>query len=91
MSLMSTVTIDPLRLADMPAITPKLLRQAAGKQAGERLALLFAVDDGLVEQAEALQRPLGAGRDALGQLHEDRLDLGVDGLGRAAAGPRRWP
>ena len=87
MSLMSTVHHDPLGLADVSAVTPELLRQPSGKQPRQRLALLLAVDDRLVEQPQALQRTFGAGRHAFGELDEHGLDLGVDRLGRQS--PRR--
>ena len=91
MSLISTVTstrsVSPIGRASRP----QLLGQPAGQQPGQRLALLLAVHDRLVQQPQPLQRALLAGRDALGQLHEHRLHLGVDGLGRHARWPPRWP
>ena len=80
-SLMSTVTVDAFGLADVPPIMAKLLRQPAGKQAGQGLPLLFPIHDGLVEKAEALERALGSRRHPLGQFDEHRLHLGVDGRG----------
>ena len=73
---------DLFRLAETPAVAAQLFRQAPGEQARERLTLLFAVDDRLVEEAQALERALRSRRDALGQLDEDGLDLCVDRLGR---------
>jgi hypothetical protein len=67
------------RLTDVPPITPKLLRQAARKQAGQRLPLFFPIHYGLVEKAEALERALGPRRHPLGQLYEHRLHFGIDG------------
>ena len=76
---------DALGLADLPVLLAQLLRQPAGQQPGQRLALLLPVHDGPVQQAEPLQRAGVARRHSLGQLDEDRLDFGVDGFrGRPA-------
>ena len=78
--------LDHLGLPDVAAVPPQLLRQAAGEQPGQRLALLLPVDDALVEEPQPADGPLGSRRDSLGQLDEERLDLGVDRLGRGALG-----
>ena len=60
MSLISTVTttvsVSPMRL---PAVA-ELLGQTARQQPGQRLALLLAVDDGLVQQPEPVAAPPGS-------------------------------
>ena len=81
----------PLGLTDLAAIAAELLGQTAGKEPRQRLPLFLAVHDRLVQQPEALQRALCAGRHTLRQLDEDCLDLGIDRFGRAAAWRRRWP
>ena len=82
MSLISTVTTTRSVSPMLRPLPPDLLGEPAGEQAGERLALLLAVDDGPVQQPQAVQRALAARGDPCGELDEDRLDLGVDGLGR---------
>ena len=67
---------------------PELGGQAAGQQPGQRLALLLAVHDGLVQLAEPPQRAVAARGHALGQLDEDRFDVGRDRLGRNLADRR---
>ena len=69
----------------MTALDPQLLGDAAGQQAAERLALLFSIDDGLVEHAEPIQGLGSPGRSVLSQLEEQGLDLGPDRLGRGPA------
>jgi hypothetical protein len=69
-----------LGLADALPATAELLGEPAGQQPGQRLALLLAVDDGLVQQPEPVQRRRVPGRDTRGQLDEDRLHLGADRL-----------
>ena len=83
--------LDSLCLADAPTLRAELLRQPSWQQARERLALLLTVDDGLVQEAQALQRPLIAGAHSLGQLQEDSFNRGVHRLGRRARVRRRSP
>jgi hypothetical protein len=71
-----------LGLTDALPAAAQLLGEAAGQQAGQGLALFLAVDDGLMQQPEPVQGGRVPGRDAGGHLHEHRLDLGVDRLGR---------
>ena len=78
--------LHPLGLSDAPTLRAQLLRQSAGQQARERLALLLTVDDGLVEQAETRKRALVAGADALGKLQENGFHGGVDRLRGEAFG-----
>ncbi len=68
------------------AVAPELLGQAAGEAAAERLALLLAIDDGLVQQPEPTQPPFCASARILGNAQEELLDVVGDGLGR---GPPR--
>ena len=77
---------DALGLADRPRLLPELLRQAARQQPGQRLALLFPVHDGLVQQPQPLDGALLPGGDAGRELQEHGLHLGVDGLRRHLPG-----
>ena len=51
-------------------LVPQLLRQATGQQPGERLTLLLAVHDRLVEQPQPLERSFCAGSDPCRELDE---------------------
>ena len=82
--------LELLGLADLPALRPELLGQPAREEAGQRLALLLAVDDGLVQHPQPTQRRCVAGRRALGQREEELLDLVAHRLGRRVP-RRRWP
>ena len=77
--------LDLFGLADPSALDAQLLRQPAGQQPGEGLALLLAVDDRLVQEAQAPQRAGGAARCPLGEPEEELLDIVGDRLGRGAA------
>jgi len=81
---------EGLSLPDPPPLAPQFLGDAGGKQPAEALALLLAVDDRLVEQLEASERPRAAGARALGQLEEELLervrDIGRGGLARDGDG-----
>ena len=65
MSDISTVTIERSRLADAPALDAELLGEPAGQQPAERLALLLAVDDRLVQHPQPAQRARRAGAGLL--------------------------
>ena len=79
---MSTVTTSFSVSPMLPALVAQLLGEPAGQQPAERLALLLAVDDRLVQHAQPAQRPAVAGARLLRQLEEELLDRVVD-RGRA--------
>ena len=83
--------LDHLGLADVPSVPAQLLGQPTGEEPGQRLALLLAVDDALVEQPQPTDGPVVPGRDALGQRDEQRLDLARRRPRVWCAGRRRWP
>ena len=86
-----TVHVEALGLADASTLVAKFLGDPAGQESRERLALLFAVDDGLMQVAQAIERALVAGAHFGGELAKEVLDLRVDGLGCQCGARRRWP
>ena len=73
--------LQPLGAAQGVADRRGASRPDPRQQPAQRLALLLTIHDGAVQQPQAPQRPLAARRHPLGQLHEQRLDGGVDGFG----------
>ena len=57
--------VEPLGLADVPALVAQLLGDAARQQSRERLALFLAVDDGLVQVAQSIEGALVCRRSPL--------------------------
>ena len=71
--------LEPLRLADAAALGEQRVGDAGRQHAAERLALLLALDDRLVQPAQPVERARLAGRHRGGELDEQPLDLRLDG------------
>ena len=82
---MSTVTSSRSVRPSGVAVVAQLLGQTARQQPAQRLALLLAIHDGALQQPQTPQRALAARRHPFGQLHEQRLDRGVDRFGGGVA------
>ena len=82
---------QPLGAVGAARVRAQPLGQAAGQQPGERLALLLLPQDRRVQHPQPGQRLLLAGRGAPGEGEEQRLDGGVDRLGRRSERRRRSP
>ena len=80
--------LESLRLADAAPLGEQLVGDAGRQHAAERLALLLALDDGLVQPAQAVERALLARRHRRGELDEQPLDLGLHSAGGRLR--RRW-
>src|SRR5204862_2818905 len=64
------------------ALVADLLGQSRGQEAAQRLALLLAVDDGLVQRSEPAERPGLTGAGLARQRDEELVDGLRDGRGR---------
>ena len=78
MSDMSTVTVSRSVFPGSTPCSTHLLRDASREHALKAFALLLAVDDHLVQQAQTLERSLRAGAGLLRELEEELLDIGRD-------------
>ena len=76
----------PLGRTDLTPVPTELLGQTSGQEPRQRLTLLLAIHNRLVEQPQSLERPLGAGGDSFRELDEHCLHFGVDRFGRESLG-----
>ena len=83
--------LEPLRLADAAAPGEQLVGDPGRQQAAQRLALLLALDDRLVQPAQPVEGARLAGRHAVGELQEQPLDAAPRPRPASIARRRRSP